>query len=82
MARKLWGLELRDEIVTGFALRFHNNEGGFHSRDTKKRFTSKQFRSLYGGMTWETVEAPLLAPGNVTISAGEHMGNASPAPIS
>ena len=64
-----WG----NEIVTGFTLGFHNKEGGFHSRDIKKPFISMQSRSLDGGMTWETVEAPLLAPANVAISAGEHM---------
>jgi len=73
-----WG----DEIVTGFTLGFHDTEGGFHSRDTKKPFVSMQSRSLDGGVTWETIQAPLLAPGNVAISAGEHMKHIGLSPIS
>ncbi|SVB91747.1 uncharacterized protein METZ01_LOCUS244601 [marine metagenome] len=72
----------QDEVVTGFTLGFHDNEGGFHSRDTKRPFVSMQSRSLDGGKTWETAEAPLLAPGDIAISAGEHMAHACPAPIS
>ena len=73
-----WG----DEIVTGFTLGFHDDGGGFHSRNTEKPFTSKQSRSLDGGVTWETIQAPLLAPGNVAISAGEHMDHTGLSPVS
>ncbi|HIC48769.1 MAG TPA: exo-alpha-sialidase, partial [Dehalococcoidia bacterium] len=64
-----WG----DEIVTGFTLGFHSNEGGFHYRDKERPFVTMQSRSIDGGFTWESIQAPLSAPGNVAISADEHM---------
>jgi len=64
-----WG----DEIVTGFTLGFHNNEGGFHFRDKDRPFMTMQSRSTDGGLTWDTGQAPLSAPGDVAICADEHM---------
>ena len=64
-----WG----DEIVTGFTLGFHSNGGGFHYRDKERPFVTMQSRSIDGGFTWESIQAPLSAPGNVAISADEHM---------
>ena len=64
-----WG----DEIVTGFTLGYHNHDGGFHARDTGRPFIAMQARSLDGGASWDVGEAPLSAPGNMGISAGEHM---------
>jgi len=64
-----WG----DEIVTGFTLGSHSNDGGFHFRDKDSHFITMQSRSRDGGLTWETAKAPLNPPGNVAISADEHM---------
>ena len=64
-----WG----NEIVTGFTLGSHSNDGGFHFRDKALPFITMQARSMDGGTTWECVPAPLAAPGNVAISADEHM---------
>ena len=63
-----WG----DEIVTGFTLGDHNNDGGFHARDREQPFVTMQARSLDGGMTWNSSIAPLIAPGNMGISTDEH----------
>lgn len=67
-----WG----DEIVTGFTLGYHNDDGGFHARDTGRPFIAMQARSLDGGASWDAQEAPLQAPGNMGISADEHMRDA------
>ena len=64
-----WG----NEIVTGFTLGSHSCEGGFHYRDKDRPFITMQSRSRDGGLTWETLEAPLNAPGDVAICADEHM---------
>ena len=64
-----WG----DEIVTGFTLGSHSTDGGFHYRNKDQPFKTMQTRSIDGGLTWETIQAPLDAPGNVAISADEHM---------
>ena len=64
-----WG----NEIVTGFTLGSHSCEGGFHYRDKDRPFITMQSRSRDGGLTWETIESPLNAPGDVAISADEHM---------
>jgi photosystem II stability/assembly factor-like uncharacterized protein len=66
-----WG----DEIVTGFILGFHDGDGGTHARDTERPFVAMQARSLDGGHTWGNIQAPLLAPGNLGISADEHMSS-------
>ena len=71
-----WG----DEIVTGFTLGFHSVDGGFHFRDKDRPFTTMQSRSTDGGLTWDTAQAPLSAPGDVAISADEHM-NLSLGPV-
>ena len=71
-----WG----DEIVTGFTLGFHSNNGGFHYRDRDRPFITMQSRTIDGGFTWENIEAPLAAPGKVAISADEHM-NLSLGPV-
>jgi len=63
----------KDEIVTGFTLGYHNDKGGFHARDTGQPFIAMQSRSLDGGLTWDSIQAPLQAPGNMGISADEHM---------
>jgi hypothetical protein len=67
----IWSWE--DEIVTGFTLGYHNDEGGFHARDTAQPFIAMQSRSRDGGLTWNSAQAPLHAPGNMGISADEHM---------
>ncbi len=72
-----WG----DEIVTGFTLGYHDDAGGFHARDTGRPFVAMQSRSLDGGLTWDNNQAPLLAPGNMGISADEHM-HAPQGPVS
>lgn len=64
-----WG----DEIVVGFTLGYHNQEGGFHTRDTAKPFITMQARSLDGGRTWHVQETPCRTPGNRGLSADEHM---------
>ena len=64
-----WG----DEIVTGFTLGYHNDGGGFHARDTGKPLVTMQSRSLDGGLSWDVIPTPLLAPGNTAISADEHV---------
>jgi hypothetical protein len=66
-----WG----DEIVTGFILGFHDQDGGTHTVDSERPFVAMQARSLDGGLTWDSTEAPLLAPGNAGISADEHMSS-------
>ena len=66
-----WG----DEIVTGFNLGYHRNDGGFHARDKERPFVAMQARSLDGGVTWDNVMAPLLAPGDAGISADEHISS-------
>ena len=67
----IWSWE--DEIVTGFTLGYHDDKGGFHARDTGQPFIAMQSRSLDGGLTWDNAQAPLQAPGNMGISADEHM---------
>ncbi len=64
-----WG----DEIVTGFTLTYHDNQGGFHYRDKDKTTETIQSRSLDGGMTWTNSPAPLIAPGNIGLASDEHM---------
>ena len=66
-----WG----NEIVTGFTLGFHSKDGGFHARDKERPFVAMQTRSLDGGVTWDSIQAPLRAPGNMGISADEHMSS-------
>ncbi|MDA1257680.1 MAG: exo-alpha-sialidase [Chloroflexi bacterium] len=72
-----WG----DEIVVGFTVGYHADDGGFHARDTGRSFITMQARSLDGGDNWEVGEAPLLAPGNGGISAEEHL-RATQTPLS
>ena len=64
-----WG----DEIVAGFTVGFHNREGGFHTRDRDRPFTTMQARSLDGGQTWQTQPMPARTPGGRGLSADEHM---------
>lgn len=64
-----WG----DEIVVGFTLGYPNPEGGFHTRDRRRPFTTMQARSRDGGQTWDVGSCPCPAPGGRALSADEHM---------
>jgi len=64
-----WG----DEIVVGFTVGHHSNEGGFHARDRTKPFVAMQARSLDGGVSWEVSETPCKTPFGRGLSADEHV---------
>lgn len=64
-----WG----DEIVVGFTVGYHSNEGGFHARDRSKPFIGAQARSLDGGESWVVAPVPAQSPGGRGLSADEHV---------
>lgn len=64
-----WG----DEIVVGFTVGYHDQSGGFHTRDRSRPFVAMQARSLDGGQSWQTQPTPCNTPGNRGLSADEHV---------
>jgi len=64
-----WG----NEIVVGFTVGYHKEDGTFHARDRSRPFVTMQARSTDGGRTWKTSEIPARTPGNRALSADEHM---------
>jgi hypothetical protein len=67
----IWSWE--NEIVVGFTLGYHNQQGGFHARDRSRPFVTMQARSLDGGHTWHVDRMPCSTPGDRGLSADEHM---------
>jgi hypothetical protein len=67
------GLGSASEIVVGFTLGYHQDNGPFHARDKRRPFTTMQARSLDGGLTWDVQPMPIRSPGNRAVSADEHM---------
>lgn len=63
----------QDEVVVGFALGYHQENGSFHARDKSRPFTTMQARSLDGGLTWDVQPMSIRSPGSRAVSADEHM---------
>jgi hypothetical protein len=64
-----WG----DEIVAGFTIGYHSDEGRFHARDKARPFINMQARSLDGSQSWTVEDFPGARPGGRGLSADEHM---------